>query len=67
MVFDTDCRGLGLRATANGSKVFIVQWTDAATGRKVREPLGDLGHPHHREGARGRAYPPGAGWQAGST
>jgi hypothetical protein len=30
-------------ATANGNKVFIVQWTDDATGRKVREPLGAWG------------------------
>jgi integrase len=29
--------------TAAGNKVFLVQWTDAATGRKVREPLGASG------------------------
>ncbi len=39
LAFDTECRGLGVRATAGGSKVFIVQWTDPATGRKQREPL----------------------------
>ncbi|WP_431268677.1 tyrosine-type recombinase/integrase [Dankookia sp. P2] len=43
LAFDTECRGLGVRATAAGSKVFIVQWTDGATGRKVREPLGAWG------------------------
>ena len=43
LAFDTECRGLGLRATAAGNKVFLVQWTDAATGRKVREPLGAWG------------------------
>ncbi len=40
LAFDTECRGLGVRATASGSKAFIVQWTDAGTGRKQREPLG---------------------------
>jgi integrase len=34
---------LGLRATAAGTKAFLVQWTDKATGRKVREPLGIWG------------------------
>lgn len=43
LAFDTECRGLGMRATAGGSKVFIVQWTDAGTGRKQREPLGPWG------------------------
>lgn len=43
LTFDTECRGLGVRATAGGSRVFIVQWTDAATGRKQREPLGAWG------------------------
>ncbi len=43
LAFDTECRGLGVRATAAGSKGFIVQWTDAGTGRKVREPLGAWG------------------------
>ncbi len=44
LAFDTECRGLGVRATAAGNKVFLVQWTDAATGRKVREPLGAWGN-----------------------
>ncbi|MCX7370993.1 MAG: integrase arm-type DNA-binding domain-containing protein [Alphaproteobacteria bacterium] len=43
IAFDTECRGLGVRATATGNKVFIVQWTDRATGRKAREPLGTWG------------------------
>ncbi len=43
LAFDTDCRGLGVRATAAGTRTFIVQWTDAATGRKRREPLGVWG------------------------
>ncbi len=43
MAFDTECRGLGVRATASGNVSFIVQWTDAATGRKLREPLGTWG------------------------
>lgn len=43
LAFDTDCRGLGVRATASGGKLFLVQWTDPATGRKVREPLGAWG------------------------
>ena len=43
MTFDTECRGLGVRATAAGSKMFVIQWTDTATGRKVREPLGAWG------------------------
>jgi integrase len=43
LAFDTETRGLGLRATANGNKMFLVQWTDPATKRKVREPLGTWG------------------------
>ena len=43
LAFDTDCRGLGVRATAAGARVFIAQWTDPATGRKVREPPGAWG------------------------
>jgi integrase len=43
LAFDTDCRGLGVRATIGGSRVFLVQWVDAATGRKQREPLGTWG------------------------
>ena len=43
LAFDTECRGLGVRATAAGAKAFLVQWTDPATGRKRREPLGTWG------------------------
>jgi hypothetical protein len=43
LVFDTECRGLGVRSTATGTRMFIVQWTDPATGRKQREPLGAWG------------------------
>lgn len=43
MVFDTLCPGLGVRVTAKGTKAFVVQWTDPATKRKVREPLGVWG------------------------
>ena len=43
LAFDTECRGLGVRATAAGTKTFIVQWTDPATGQKRREPVGVWG------------------------
>jgi integrase len=43
LVFDAACPGLGIRVTSAGSKVFIVQWTDPATKRKVREKLGVWG------------------------
>jgi integrase len=43
LVFDTECTGLGLRATATGKKIFIVQWTDPATRRKQRETIGTWG------------------------
>jgi integrase len=43
LVFDDECRGLGIRVTAKGNKNFIVQWTDAATKRRVREPIGVWG------------------------
>ncbi|WP_368414904.1 tyrosine-type recombinase/integrase [Falsiroseomonas sp.] len=43
LAFDTVTQGFGLRATASGNKMFIVQWTDPATKRKVREPLGAWG------------------------
>ena len=33
-------RGLGVRSSANGTRTFIVQWTDPATTQKRREPLG---------------------------
>jgi integrase len=43
LAFDTECRGLGVRVTAAGTKTFILQWTDPATARKRREPLGVWG------------------------
>jgi integrase len=44
LVFDTVCPGLGCRITAKGTRTFIAQWTDPATRRKVREPLGVWGN-----------------------
>jgi integrase len=38
LVFDTACPGLGLRLTPK-SRIFLAQWTDPATRRKVREPI----------------------------
>jgi integrase len=43
MVFDALCPGLGVRVTAKGTKTFLAQWTDPATKRKQREPLGVWG------------------------
>src|SRR4051812_26956011 len=43
LVFDATCPGLGVRLTAKGTRTFVVQWTDPATRRKVREPLGVWG------------------------
>ena len=43
LVFDAACPGLGIRVTSAGSKVFIVQWSDLATKRKIREKLGVWG------------------------
>ena len=43
MIFDAACPDLELRATSTGTKVFVVQWTDPATKRKVREKLGVWG------------------------
>ena len=43
-MFDTECPGLGVRATTRGTRSFIVQWTDPATKRKVREPIGVWGN-----------------------
>ena len=44
LVFDTLSPGLGVRLTAKGTRTFIAQWTDPATRRKVREPLGVWGN-----------------------
>lgn len=57
LAFDTECRGLGVRATAAGTRTFIVQWTDPATAQKRREPLGIWGGitiEQAREAARAR-------------
>jgi integrase len=43
LVFDSECRGLGVRVTPK-ARAFIVQWTDPATRRKIREPLGIWGN-----------------------
>jgi len=43
LTFDTEVRGLGVRATASGTRTFIVQWTDPATRQKRREPVGVWG------------------------
>jgi integrase len=57
MVFDSACRGLGVRLTPKGTRTFICQWTDPATRRKVREPIGVWGSitiEQAREAARVR-------------
>jgi hypothetical protein len=57
LVFDTACPGLGVRVTAKGTRSFIAQWTDPATRRKVREPLGIWGSitiEQARDAARAR-------------
>jgi hypothetical protein len=43
LVFDTETPGLGVRIT-KASKTFLAQWTDSATKRKIREPLGVWGN-----------------------
>lgn len=40
MVFDTEQKGLGVRLTKQGGKVFVLQWRDAFTRDKRREVLG---------------------------
>jgi integrase len=57
LVFDAACPGLGVRLTAKGTRTFVAQWTDPATRRKVREPLGVWGNltlDQAREAARAR-------------
>src|ERR1700680_2196046 len=44
LVFDTVSPGLGVRVTAKGTRTFLAQWTDPATRRKMREPLGVWGN-----------------------
>ena len=43
LIFDTACPGLGVRVTAKGTRSFLAQWTDPATRRKIREPIGVWG------------------------
>ncbi len=43
LVFDAACPGLGVRLTAKGTRIFIAQWSDPATRRKVREAVGVWG------------------------
>jgi integrase len=43
MMFDTEQKGLGVRITKQGGRVFILQWIDGATRDKRREVLGDFG------------------------
>jgi integrase len=43
MMFDTEQKGLGVRVTKQGGRVFILQWIDGATRDKRREVLGDFG------------------------
>jgi integrase len=57
LVFDAACPGLGVRVTAKGTRTFLAQWTDPATKRKVREPLGLWGNltiEQAREAVRAR-------------
>jgi len=57
LVFDSACRGLGVRVTAKGTRSFIAQWTDPVTRRKVREPIGVWGNitiEQAREAVRAR-------------
>lgn len=44
LLFDTVAPGLGVRVTARGTRMFIAQWTDPATKRKIREPVGAWGN-----------------------
>jgi integrase len=43
MVFDTEQKGLGVRLTRQGGKIFVLQWRDDVTREKRREVLGDFG------------------------
>jgi integrase len=43
LFFDAKQKGLAVRVTHTGARVFIVQWTDKATGQKRREVLGAFG------------------------
>lgn len=43
LFFDDEQKGLAVRVTQAGGKVFLAQWTDKTTGRKRREVLGAVG------------------------
>ncbi len=43
LVFDSECPGMAVRVTVAGTRSFLAQWTDPATKKKVREPLGVWG------------------------
>lgn len=43
LFFDAKQKGLAVRVTQTGARIFIVQWTDMATGQKRREVLGAFG------------------------
>lgn len=43
LAFDTLSPGLGVRVTTKGTRVFLAQWTDPVTLRKVRDPIGVWG------------------------
>lgn len=43
LIFDAKQKGLAVRVTQAGNKVFLVQWTDKTTGQKRREILGAVG------------------------
>jgi integrase len=43
LVFDTEQKGLGVRLTRQGGKIFVLQWRDGITRDKRREVLGAFG------------------------
>jgi hypothetical protein len=43
LFFDDDLKGLAVRVTLSGARIFLIQWTDAATKQKRREVLGAFG------------------------
>ena len=61
LLFDTSCPGLAVRLTAKGTRTFIAQWTDPATKRKVREPLGVSGQ-RRRSNRRAKQRAPSSDW-----
>jgi integrase len=43
LFFDQAQKGLAVRVTLSGARIFLIQWTDAATRQKRREVLGAFG------------------------